>query len=132
MECYPGIEQSHMFQLLCRCMETRVTVRMEKHFIYPDGSSGWFDLSMQPAPEGVIILSQDVTQRKTAEDKLWQSELQIRNFAGYLNKTIKQERACLSCELYDGLAQHLAGIKMVVHDNVKSSVDDAIACCGEA
>jgi PAS domain S-box-containing protein len=67
MEAYPGIENSEMFATLRRCMEQRVPQRMENEFAFPDGTRGWFQLSVEPAPEGVFILSMDITERKRAE-----------------------------------------------------------------
>jgi putative nucleotidyltransferase with HDIG domain len=36
-------------------------------FVFPDGTIGWFELSIQPVPEGILILSHDITNRKRAE-----------------------------------------------------------------
>ncbi len=67
MECYPGIQETPMFAALQRCMQERVPLRVEEPFTYPDGASAWFELSIQPVPEGVVVLSLDTTQRKHAE-----------------------------------------------------------------
>jgi len=74
MEIYPGIEDTELFTALHECMEQRVASRMENRFIFPDGSDGWFDLSIQPVPEGIFILSIDITERKKAEKALQESE----------------------------------------------------------
>lgn len=70
MEAYPGIENTELFARLRNCMEQQVSDHMESEFIYPDGSKSWFDLSIQPVPEGIFILSLDITERKQAEAKL--------------------------------------------------------------
>jgi putative nucleotidyltransferase with HDIG domain/PAS domain S-box-containing protein len=67
MEAYPGIDATPMFAALRRCMEGRTPVTFENEFRYPDGEAGWFELSIQPVPEGVLILSIDTTARKRAE-----------------------------------------------------------------
>jgi PAS domain S-box-containing protein len=69
MEMYPGIENTEMFAVLRRCMEKRTTHQMENEFTFPDGSKAWFDLSMEPVPEGVLILSWDITERKKLEEQ---------------------------------------------------------------
>src|SRR3990170_6594318 len=51
-DLYPGIENTEMFAALRRCMDERVPQRMENEFTYPDGNKRWFDLSVQPLPEG--------------------------------------------------------------------------------
>jgi PAS domain S-box-containing protein len=63
MEMYPGIEKTEMFAALEKCMADREASRMENRFVFPDGSIGWFELSIQPAQEGIFILSTDVTER---------------------------------------------------------------------
>lgn len=67
MEMWPGIESTHIFAEIKRCMEERVPVQLENGFAYPDGAMGWFNLSIQPIPEGVLILSIDVTEYKRAQ-----------------------------------------------------------------
>lgn len=67
MEKYPGIENTSLFRTLDQCMKNRVSENLENEFVYPDGSKGWFELSIQPAPEGILILSIDITERKKAE-----------------------------------------------------------------
>lgn len=67
-DLYPGIDQTEMFGTLRRCMQDRVASRMLNEFTFPDGSRGWFELSFQPIPEGVLILSLDVTEVRSAEE----------------------------------------------------------------
>ncbi|ALO17507.1 Phytochrome-like protein cph1 [Salinivirga cyanobacteriivorans] len=69
MECYPGIEKTDMFRKLENCMHNRQYHKMENRFELPDGSSGWFELGIQPVPEGIFILSHDITDRVEAEQK---------------------------------------------------------------
>jgi PAS domain S-box-containing protein/putative nucleotidyltransferase with HDIG domain len=78
MECYPGIEKTDMFAELRRCMDDRTSHLMENEFIYPDGSKGYFELSIQPVPNGIFILSNDITERKQADETLQQSEKRFR------------------------------------------------------
>ena len=66
-EAYPGIEKSAMWPILRRCMEQRSTEMMENEFVYPDGQLGWFQLRFEPVPDGVFILSLDITDRKRSE-----------------------------------------------------------------
>lgn len=67
MECYPGIEKTPFFSRLERCMRERVSDLMDNEFTFPDGSVGWFELRMEPVPEGVFILSIDITERRKVD-----------------------------------------------------------------
>ncbi|WP_343604411.1 histidine kinase dimerization/phosphoacceptor domain -containing protein [Fluviicola sp.] len=70
MECYPGIEHTDMFGQLKACMEQRKVLQFENEFTYNDGSKSWFELRIEPVPEGIFILSTNITHRKHAEEEL--------------------------------------------------------------
>lgn len=70
LEAWPGIEASPVFSLLRRCMDERVPSHSEVPFSFADGSTGWFDVRVQPVPEGIFILSIDITERKHAEQAM--------------------------------------------------------------
>ncbi len=78
MEMYPGIEDTRFFTVLRDCMERRIPQRLENEFIFPDGDTGWFELSIEPVPEGLFILSIDITERKQAESDLRDREARYR------------------------------------------------------
>ncbi len=69
-EAWPGIDASDVFLPIARCMKERVPVHQEVEFVFPDGKRAWFDLRVQPVPEGVFLLSVDVTERHEAERAL--------------------------------------------------------------
>jgi len=77
MDMWPGIEATAVFPLLRRCMEERTPQRMLNEFTYPNGSLGWFELNIQPVPDGIFILSGDVTDRKRAEQALLEREMKL-------------------------------------------------------
>lgn len=70
MEKYPGIEQAEVYQAYQKCFNERVSIHLENKFTFPDNTTGWFELSFQPVPEGIFILSVDITERKNAEEEL--------------------------------------------------------------
>ncbi len=78
MEIHPGIENTEGFAVMRDSMVNRVTRQMENESVYPDGSRGWFNLSIQPVPEGILILSVDITARKQAEQSARWGEDQYR------------------------------------------------------
>jgi PAS domain S-box-containing protein len=63
-EEYPGIDQTLIFERLRHSMEARVPQVFEAEFTFPDGSTRWFELRVQPAPAGICVYSSDIDQRK--------------------------------------------------------------------
>lgn len=78
MEMYPGIEGTEMWAALRECMHKRVSRRMQNLFEFADGSQGWFELSIDPVPGGVFVMSLDITERKQAEQTLQENEKRFR------------------------------------------------------
>lgn len=70
MENYPGIENTSLFATLQKCMTQRVSEYLQTEFVFPDGRKTLFELSIQPVPQGLFILSIDITERKLAEESL--------------------------------------------------------------
>lgn len=90
MECYPGIEKTEVFKVIESCMkaEQGTNHHLENEFNYPDGSSAWFELSIQRVPEGVFMLSIDITDRKRAENE-------VRELNASLEKKVEKRTAQL-------------------------------------
>ncbi|MBW8325989.1 MAG: PAS domain S-box protein [Prolixibacteraceae bacterium] len=74
MDMWPGITETEVFQVIRHTLEKRIPNHLVNEFVFPDGKLGSFDLSIQPVPEGVFILSIDITERKRAELALRESE----------------------------------------------------------
>ncbi|HUL79379.1 MAG TPA: PAS domain S-box protein [Vicinamibacteria bacterium] len=97
MEAYPGIETTAMFAALERCMKDRLPARTENEFVFADGTRAWFQLGIQPVPEGIFVFSIDITERKRAEEELRAKEADLR-------------------WLFDGMLNGLARCRMVFED----------------
>ncbi|CAN5924023.1 hypothetical protein BH11MYX4_BH11MYX4_26950 [soil metagenome] len=69
-DAWPGIEATEVFALLRRCMTERVSARGEIEFPFADGAKGWFDVRAQPVPEGIFVLSIDISEHKRADNAL--------------------------------------------------------------
>jgi PAS domain S-box-containing protein len=74
MEKYPGIENTEIYKTYQKCLVDKVPVHLENEFEFPDKTKGWFELSFQPVPEGLFILSVDITDKKKAEQKIVESK----------------------------------------------------------
>lgn len=79
MEVYPGIDETPLFDTLRHCMKERTPARIENQFTYPDGQSGWFELSIEPVAEGLFILSVDITERKRTEEAIQQQLFRLKS-----------------------------------------------------
>jgi PAS domain S-box-containing protein len=78
-DVWPGIEKTEVYRLIKNCLENRRAHHFENEFIYPNGNLGWFDLSIQPVPEGVFILSIDITERNLMNRELLLKEEHFRS-----------------------------------------------------
>jgi PAS domain S-box-containing protein len=67
MECYPGVEHSELYIVLKQAMEERVPIGLETEFQFPNNTKDWFELNIQPVPDGILILSTLTTSRHEAE-----------------------------------------------------------------
>ncbi|HKX44582.1 MAG TPA: PAS domain S-box protein [Burkholderiaceae bacterium] len=67
-EVYPGVEATEVHAKLSRCMEERIAEHGEIEFVFPDGRRCWFDLNVQPAPQGIAVFSVDITERKRVQE----------------------------------------------------------------
>jgi PAS domain S-box-containing protein len=70
MESYPGIEHTQVFNYIAKCMKAGLPYQLLNEFRFPNGTKGWFDLRMHPVPEGVLIMSFDVTKQVLLENEL--------------------------------------------------------------
>jgi PAS domain S-box-containing protein len=114
IDMWPGIESTYVFRVMNNCLEKKESHQFENEFIYPDGSVGWFDLSIQPVAEGIFILSVDITERKKFELEILKSREQLRALTARMEMVKEEERIHLSRELHDHLGQNLTGLKMDV------------------
>lgn len=72
-EKYPGIEKTPVYAKIGECMGSKEPLEMINEFDFPDGSKGYFQLRFERIPEGVLLMSIDMTDhfraRKIIEDQ---------------------------------------------------------------
>lgn len=76
-EMYPGIENTDLFATMKIAMTERTGSFNEYGFDFPDGTRRWFEFSFTPIPEGIFILTLDITDRKAAEAKILRLNLDL-------------------------------------------------------
>ncbi len=69
LELYPGFENSKIHLALKGAAENGVHQRVEEEFLHADGELGFFELNIQPVPEGLVVLSIDQTEKRRAESR---------------------------------------------------------------
>jgi len=85
IELYPGIEKTKLFSVLSRCMKERVPAHLENEVTYPNGETGWFELSIEPVPEGIFVISVDISDRKEIEEALRQEREMLETITANIN-----------------------------------------------
>jgi len=69
-------------------------------------------LDLEGETRGILILTQDVTERKNAEEELKNSQAQLRNLVARLQSIREEERRLIAREIHDELGQSLTALKM--------------------
>jgi two-component system cell cycle sensor histidine kinase/response regulator CckA len=88
VDAYPGIDQTPVYAAIHACLINRSPLRLEDVFTFADGTVGVFELSIQPVPEGIAILSVEITERRQAEELLMASEQRHRKLLASLPQAI--------------------------------------------
>ena len=78
-ELFPAVEQSELYKALVRVAAGGEACQLETPFDFPDGSVGYFRISLEPLPGGgVFLLSMDITAQVSAERALAAAEARQR------------------------------------------------------
>ncbi len=77
LEVYPGLAQTEVFAHYRRCMDTREPQRFEAPYVLDGGATSWYSFSVQPVPEGIFVLSVDITEQRQTSAALRDSEARL-------------------------------------------------------
>jgi PAS domain S-box-containing protein len=136
MEKYPGLEQTDVYAAAERCMKDRVDEYLETDFIFPDGTTKYFELSIKPIPEGIFILSIDRTEKKKIKQRLMKAN-RLYSFISAINQSIvhidnEKELLDNACEIAVNIGQFKMAMAELLGEqtgklNIISSSGDADA-----
>ena len=69
-DLFPGIEETVFFQTFRQVMGTREPGIVTAEYVFRDGRRGWYEVHVDPVPEGILCISRDITERKQSEEAL--------------------------------------------------------------
>ncbi|MCP4196332.1 MAG: response regulator, partial [Proteobacteria bacterium] len=78
-DVYPQITDSQFWPAYQRAMEERIPSIKESEFRFETGEKGWYELRIFPVPDGILVISRDITERRLATDALKESEQNLKN-----------------------------------------------------
>lgn len=87
-EKFPGIEHTLVYSKFKECFAERKPLHFEDEITFSDRTTAWFDISLQPVPEGIFVLSVDITERKKAELQMNAQNEELRKANSELDKFV--------------------------------------------
>jgi PAS domain S-box-containing protein len=66
-EVWAGVEDTRIWELLENCVQARTVHVLERECTFSDGSRAWFELHLEPVPDGAFVMSIDISVRKRTE-----------------------------------------------------------------
>jgi PAS domain S-box-containing protein len=97
METHPGIETTPFFERVRDTLENHTVNRLQFEYAFPDGNTNWFDATMCPVQEGVLVLSMDITAlrqyQRDIETSMETLEIMVNARTAQLRKEIKRRTA---------------------------------------
>jgi two-component system sensor histidine kinase UhpB len=90
----------------------------EKRYLRKDGSTIWVNRTLgvvrkaDGSPDYFVVVAEDITDRKRAEEALRQSRDQLRNLSAHIQDAVEEERKRIAREIHDILGQGLMGLKL--------------------
>ena len=92
LEVFPGVERTAVFALMQRCMTERTIGHTETEYFLDDGSSAWFEVSVLPSPEGIVVFSSDISARMRAAEQARQSQVELERRVAERTAELSQAR----------------------------------------
>ncbi|MFB3895166.1 MAG: PAS domain S-box protein [bacterium] len=68
-DLFPSFEKTEFYKTFQRVMESRKSDAITAEYTYADGRKSWYEVHVDPVPEGIVCIARDITERKYAEEK---------------------------------------------------------------
>ena len=110
---YNASDRKRWMEVLKKSHVEGFEVQHKRH----DGSTFWATLTAVPyttekSEKQLILITQDITEKKKNEEELRSSREELRNLSTYLQVAIEEERARIAREVHDELGQSLTALKL--------------------
>ena len=69
-DLFPGIEKTKYYKTYKRVLKTRKSEIILQEYPFEDARKGWYENRIHPAPEGVLVITSDVSEQKNAEQEI--------------------------------------------------------------
>jgi PAS domain S-box-containing protein len=113
-EVVPGVLETKS-EFIEQSVRVALTGKSERFEAYSTYLKKWLSTSAYcPKKEHVIVVLDDITERKQAQETLQQSYEEIKRLNEHLQKIREEERIHIAREIHDELGQQLTAIKMDV------------------
>ncbi len=125
-EVLPGMLEANS-EFFERSVRVALTGQSERFEAYSTQLKKWLSVSAYcPKKEHVIVVLDDISERKQAEEKLKQVNSELHSLSSHLQNIQENERTAIAREMHDELGQLLTALKMEVGWLTKKMPDDAV------
>jgi PAS domain S-box-containing protein len=111
-EIFSETDHTAWFETMRNCMRERLSDSTQYAYTHPKRGKVWLEQHIQPIPEGLFLISQDITTCHLSQNTLKRSREQLRRLSMHLETAREKERQTVAAEIHDELGQLLTAIKM--------------------
>lgn len=114
---FPSVEKWGLMDVYRRVLKTGIPVHYPVSIYRGNDLQVWKENYVYRLPSGEIIdVYDDVTERKLAEEQLFEYQEQLQSLTSELSLVEEKERRAIAMDLHDHIGQTLSVIKMKCHE----------------